>query len=201
MYTLFFDTETTGKPRNYKAPMTDADNWPRLVQLGFVVYDQETYVGHDEFIVIPDGFEIPLEASAIHGITTERALLGTSINRVLEKIEQAIKISDVVIGHNVSFDINVLGAEFIRQGRDNPFAGKTIIDTMTASTNFCAIPGPYGNKWPKLTELWFKLFGTELPQTHTALDDIQNTAKCYFELVRLGVIKQGVGVQSLKRRK
>jgi len=28
---LFFDTETTGLPRNWKAPVTDLDNWPRMV--------------------------------------------------------------------------------------------------------------------------------------------------------------------------
>ena len=39
MKILFFDTETTGVPRNYNAPSTDTDNWPRMVQLGYIIYD------------------------------------------------------------------------------------------------------------------------------------------------------------------
>jgi len=38
---LIFDTETTGLPRNYKAPVTDGDNWPRLVQLAFLEYNSD----------------------------------------------------------------------------------------------------------------------------------------------------------------
>jgi DNA polymerase-3 subunit epsilon len=189
---LFFDTETTGKPRNYKAPMTDVDNWPRLVQLGWIAYEEGTYVGHKEYIIRPSGFTISAEVSAIHGITTEKAMeQGQDIGVVLRDfVDRRVQPSDIIVGHNVEFDLNVVGAECLRRGWKNPFEGKVIIDTMKSSANFCAIPGLYGNKWPKLTELWAKLFpDTPYPQTHTALDDIQHTAKCYFELERLGVIK------------
>lgn len=191
MYYLFFDTETTGKPKDYKRPMTDVDNWPRLVQLGYLwMRDDGKVIDENEFIIRPDGFFIPEEVSRIHGITTEKALLnGVLIENVIDHMRGMFTMCDVVVGHNVSFDINVLGAEFVRQGRENPFEGKAIIDTMTAATNYCQIPGAYGYKWPKLTELWRKLFGTELPQTHTALDDIKHTADCYFALVERGVIK------------
>ena len=36
---LFFDTETTGIPRNYKAPASDFKNWPCLVQIAWLVTD------------------------------------------------------------------------------------------------------------------------------------------------------------------
>ena len=72
---LFFDTETTGIPQNYKAPCTDTDNWPRLVQLGWILTDANGQeLGRGNRIVRPDGFEIPTAASDVHGITTERAL-------------------------------------------------------------------------------------------------------------------------------
>lgn len=35
---LFIDTETTGLPKEYDAPYTDIDNWPRLVQLAWIVF-------------------------------------------------------------------------------------------------------------------------------------------------------------------
>lgn len=190
MNILFFDTETTGKPKDYKRPMSDVSNWPRLVQVGYILMMDGMVLCEDEFIVKPDGFTIPAEASAVHGITTERAMTdGIWGEYVTDHMLARIMEADTIIGHNIDFDLNVLGAELIRRGRTNPFIGKTIIDTMKASTEFCAIPGPYGFKWPKLTELWAKLFpDTPYPQTHTALDDIRHTATCYFKLVELGVI-------------
>lgn len=65
----FFDTETAGLPKNFSAPTTDVDNWPRLVQLSWILTDERKEV----FIIRPDGFTIPEEASNVHGITTERA--------------------------------------------------------------------------------------------------------------------------------
>ena len=72
---LFFDTETTGLPRNWKAPVTDLNNWPRLVQLAYLYYDADgkKIMGGD-CIIKPEGFTIPTDASRVHGITTERAL-------------------------------------------------------------------------------------------------------------------------------
>ena len=84
MFYLFFDTETTGLPRNWDAPVSDVNNWPRLVQLAFLIYDEKGIkVSGGDFIIKPDGFKIPSDASNIHGITTERANLeGYSITSV-----------------------------------------------------------------------------------------------------------------------
>ena len=83
---LFFDTETTGLPKNWKAPVTDLDNWPRLVQLAYLVYDFDGNLIHScNEIIKPDGFTIPTEASNVHGITTEMAKQrGSDINDVFE---------------------------------------------------------------------------------------------------------------------
>jgi DNA polymerase III epsilon subunit-like protein len=71
---LFFDTETTGIPKNYKAPASDARNWPRLVQLAWLLVDKD---GNEqksvEHIVKPDGFSIPADVAKIHGITNDMA--------------------------------------------------------------------------------------------------------------------------------
>lgn len=72
---LFFDTETTGIPNDYKAPCTNTDNWPRLIQLGWLLTDAAGRIlSEGNHIVRPDGFEIPKAASDVHGITTEFAL-------------------------------------------------------------------------------------------------------------------------------
>ena len=71
---LFFDTETTGIPKNYKAPVSDIKNWPRLVQIAWLVTDKSgNEVKSAEYIIKPNGFSIPDDAAKIHGITNELA--------------------------------------------------------------------------------------------------------------------------------
>lgn len=187
---LFFDTETTGLPKNYKAPLSDLENWPRLVQVAWLVTDDG---GKDiksaEYIIKPNGFSIPAEASDIHGITDKIAnRSGVAIKPVLEEIAADIATAAVLIAHNIQFDEKILGAEFLRISSANHLEAKPRKCTMHASTEFCQLPGPRGNKWPKLQELYKRLFRKEFPNTHNALADVRACSKCYFELKRIGVM-------------
>lgn len=190
MNILFFDTETTGIPRNYNAPITDVDNWPRLVQIGWILFNGEgEKLSECEFIITPDGFEISSEVAKVHGITQEKALSdGWALPFVLGMFSNELMEADLIVGHNLSYDLSIIGAELFRLGLPNLLNAKSQICTMKSSTSYCQIPGGRPYKWPKLYELYKKLFNEPLKQTHTALDDIQNTAKCYFELKRLGII-------------
>lgn len=187
---LFFDTETTGLPRSYKAPVSDLRNWPRLVQVAWLVTDDGgREIRSAEHIIKPDGFSIPEDAARIHGITTEVARLeGVDLRPVLEAIAADIAEARVLIAHNIRFDEMILGAEFLRMGRPNRIDGKPRKCTMLSSTDFCRIPGPYGNKWPKLQELHTRLFREGFDDAHSALADVRACSRCYFELRRLGVM-------------
>ena len=187
---LFFDTETTGLPRNWKAPVTDLKNWPRLVQLAFLFYDSDgNRISGGDFIIKPEGFTIPYDVSKIHGITTERASReGHSLLYVLETFDNLISQATYLVAHNMAFDEKIVGAEFLRNGMQNSISVKRKICTMEKSTNFCAISGPYGYKWPKLSELHYKLFRSGFEEAHNASVDINATAKCFWELKRLGKI-------------
>lgn len=187
---LFFDTETTGLPKNWKAPVTDLNNWPRLVQLAYLVYDDDGNLKTDKnFIVKPDGFTIPLGVSMIHGISNERAnKVGEPLNFVMQQFDAALSHSDTVVAHNISFDEKIVGAEFLRLGMNNPILPKKKICTMASTADFCGIKGDYGNKWPKLSELHEKVFGTGFTEAHNAENDIKATAKCFWELRRRGKI-------------
>ncbi|MEI6669039.1 MAG: 3'-5' exonuclease [Acidobacteriota bacterium] len=187
---LFFDTETTGIPRNYKAPASDGANWPRLVQLAWVLADDDAReITAAEFIVKPEGFPIPADASRIHGITTERAVRdGADLGGVLAAIALDIPKADVLVAHNMSFDEKILGAEFLRAAHRNPVETKPRRCTMLEATQYCELPGRYGYKWPTLPELHMKLFGTPFEGSHQALADVRACARCFFELKRLNVI-------------
>lgn len=190
---LIFDTETTGLPKDYKAPVTDSENWPRLVQLAWQLHDVSgKLLSRGNLIVKPEGFTIPFGSAKIHGITTERATAeGHLLSEVLEQFEQDLAKADYVMGHNVEFDINIVGAELFRKDRPyEPLTTIKSIDSQRESTEFCAIPGGRGGKfkWPQLIELYTKLFGEGFGDAHDAAYDVDATAKSFFELCRLGII-------------
>ena len=193
--TLFFDTETTGVPRNYKAPVTDSYNWPRLVQLAWIMADKNGNVLKKKSVIIkPDGFSIPSDAAAVHGITNERAQReGKPLQEVLKEFATDLSFAERVVGHNIDFDQHIVGAELYRLNMDyDALMNKPCICTMKSSMDFCAIPNPnsyYGGyKWPSLQELYRKLFERSFDDAHDALADITATKECFFELKRRGII-------------
>jgi DNA polymerase III subunit epsilon len=187
---LFFDTETTGLPLNWKAPVTDLKNWPRLVQLAYIFQDcNGKVITKCDYIIKPNGFLIPTDSSAIHGITTEKAMReGKELAVVLEEFDCLLNKAKYLVAHNISFDEKIVGAEFLRINMQNSIPSKRKICTMKSSTNFCAIDGPYGYKWPKLSELHYKLFRSNFEEAHNAAIDINATAKCFWELKNKGII-------------
>lgn len=187
---LFFDTETTGLPRNWKAPVNDLSNWPRLVQLAWLEYDQRgELIESKNFIIQPEGYVIPSRSSDIHGITHSRAVRkGVPLSPVLQDFNKAVARSELLVAHNMSFDEKIVGAELLRTGIATPLFRKERFCTMKATTAFCAIPGKYGYKWPTLSELHIKLFDHDFDEAHNAAMDIEATARCFWELHRNSVI-------------
>lgn len=187
---LFFDTETTGLPRSWNAPVTALDNWPRLVQIAWLQYDATgKMVAEGNYIIYPEGFSIPHEASKIHGISTERAKdEGVALKKVLEEFAWLVNASNFLVAHNMGFDEKIVGAEFLREKITNSLFQTERLCTMKASTNYCQLPGNYGYKWPKLSELHIKLFDVDFQEAHNAAVDIMACAKCFWELRRRGII-------------
>lgn len=192
MYYLIFDSETTGLPRRWNAPITDTNNWPRLVELAWLEY---SYSGHElsrhSYIIKPDGFSIPFEASQIHGITTDIAYKsGVPLEDVLYEFSQAVERATILVSHNMDFEEKIIGAEFLRAEIETFFFRSIKICTMKRSTDLCRLHvGPRGGyKWPKLSELYFALFRNELAQRHNAIADAYACAKCFFELQKRGII-------------
>ena len=187
---FFFDTETTGLPRSWNAPLRDLDNWPRMVQLAWLLCDEAgNELAHASRIILPQGYVIPPEASRIHGITTERALAeGIALADALDEVQPRIEEAACAIAHNVSFDEKILAAEFLRLGRPHPLLKKTTRCTMKESTDFCRLPGNYGFKYPNLTELHRKLFNKAFDDAHDALADVRACKAAYYELRTRGVM-------------
>jgi DNA polymerase III epsilon subunit-like protein len=188
---LVFDTETTGLPLRWDAPISDVENWPRVVQIAWQRFDAHGKKTSAKcFTVFPEGFEIPVQAVKKHGITTAKARrTGVPIRKVLDIFTKELKKASVTVAHNHDYDVSVVGAECHRLKIKHDFHRKRQVCTMKESTDYCELPGRYGRfKWPTLTELHITLFGKTIKETHHAAKDTAVCAKCFFELKRQGVI-------------
>ncbi len=193
---FIFDTETTGLPRNYNAPVSDHNNWPRMVQVAWQIHDKTgKFLEAECYIIKPEGYTIPFSAEKVHGISTTRALEeGVDLAYALEEFNRALEKCAVVIGHNIEFDLKIIGAEYHRKSIKNILPSKKIICTKESTTDFCALPGVKGGKfkWPTLSELYAKLFNTSFEEAHSASGDVAATARCFLELIRLGIYNSGI---------
>ena len=175
---LIFDTETTGFPPK-----------GRLVSIAWQIWDDENFLEKDYYIIKPEGFYIPDQATRVHGITTEMALeQGEDLNKVLSVFAEKLQEVDAVVAHNYRFDSQIVKGEFERMNFENHLEYKQVYDTMLLSTNYVKIRNSRGYKWPTLSELHQKLFYEDFNDAHSADADVDATAKCFFELKRRGVI-------------
>ena len=186
---LIFDTETTGLPKRWDAPLSDSDNWPRCIQIAWQIHDAKgNLITHKDYLIQPDDFTIPFDSEQIHGISTALATSeGVPLATVLSEFEEALKEVSFVVGHNVSFDRNIMGAEFIRAGLADPLDQKAVIDTCTEETaQLCQLPGGRGGKFklPTLGELYHFLFQDSFEEAHNATADVEATSRAFLELMR-----------------
>ncbi|MCB2194332.1 MAG: DNA polymerase III subunit alpha [Bacteroidetes bacterium] len=189
---LIFDTETTGLPKKWKAPLTDFENWPRMVQLAWQCHDVEgNFLFAKNHVIIPDGYTIPKEVENVHGISTEIAQeKGIPLKDALEDFVEDVKKAKYIIGHNVEFDINIVGSELLRVGMEEIMTKAPRLCTKIESTEFCAIRNKSGGlKSPTLTELHLTLFKKPFPEAHNAAADVEATSRCFLELVRVDGIR------------
>ena len=186
---LIFDTETTGLPQRWDAPLSDSENWPRCIQIAWQIHDAKgELLSHQDFLIRPDGFTIPFDSEQVHGISTALAAAeGVPLTSVLSEFEKALQQASFVIGHNVSFDRNIMGAEYLRAGLSDPLEDKAVLDTCTEETaTLCQLPGGRGGKFklPTLSELYHFLFQEHFEEAHNATADVEATSRAFLELIR-----------------
>jgi len=195
---LFFDTETDGLPvEDSPSAEVAPENWPHIVQLAWVETDDEgNELSSGSKIIKPEGFVIPEDATSFHGITQEYAMrVGEPRKKVMRKFKQLLVRNYLNVAHNLWFDANVIVAEFKRcHVDDGHFLYSAGYCTMEGTTDLCKLPFESDThpdsmyKWPKLSELHEFLFGCAFEGAHDALNDVRATARCFWELVKRGLI-------------
>ena len=196
---MIFDTETTGLPERgvYVVENHNLHLWPHIVQLSYIIYDNEIneiIKQKDTIIKIPNNIIVPDNVVLIHGITSEisKSIGKDCVSSLIEFMEDYSKI-DVLIAHNVKFDVNMIRVELLRHVLYDEFNklkdSKKHYCTMTSTIKLCNLKytnrwGSESSKFPKLIELHQHLFNTEVEKTnlHNALNDVLICLRCYFKL-------------------
>lgn len=203
---LFFDTETNGLPKKPDATMFELENWPRVIQLAWLLSDLEgKTLSQGERLITPDCWEIPKERFwQDHGFTTERSKKeGVWLRQALTEFLKDQAECELMVAHNIAFDYNVLGAEMLRYKMKGKKVDK--LCTMESSVTFCCIPFPGQRaymskkqgkfKFPSLAELYKVLFKKEFSGAHSAGGDVSALRDCFFELLKRGVIEMPIFTQ------
>ena len=206
MLVIIFDTETTGLPQTKILNAETLDLWPYIVQFSYIIYETDTNTVlkiNDSIIKIPENIIITEENTSFHGITNEISLLkGVSIEDVIHEFFNDIKNVDLIIAHNINFDINMLKVELLRLMSNKSELFKEFINdrylthskliknlycTMENSIYICNIVSTYKNgrkytKYPKLVELCQHLFNETPINLHNSLNDVVVTLRCFMKL-------------------
>ena len=194
---LVFDVETTGLPtresfyRRFPEPRKfEFYNESRIVELAYKVYDNDNKLVKALSVLIkPNDFEI--HNSDIHGITQNMAdKYGTRIDIALANFLIDMDNVDVLVSHNMEFDLNIVLAEMWRMmslGQNTHNINYLDIETLSSKKKVCTMKFAHKQlgyvRYPKLVDLYKTLCGnTNWKQEHRALDDVDKCAQCYFKL-------------------
>ncbi len=212
MKILIMDTETTGLPKTKTLNDESLALWPHIVQFSYIIYDTEftkIIKVSDHVIKIPENINICEEVSNIHGITN---FISQNSKFYIDKIliqfinDYLIFEVDLIVGHNLSFDINMVNVELMRainpiidtldkrkmsqfldnmnDMKDDP---KKLYCTMKKTITLCnlKLKSKFGKeylKFPKLNELHIKLFNSSPRNLHNSLNDVLICLRCYYML-------------------
>lgn len=188
---LVYDTSTAGKPSNWKADPTDTFSWPRMVQLSWILFD-ENYkkLENGNHLIKPEGFTMDRASEKYYGVTQE--ILeneGEDLSSVLKTFSEVVDKAEVIFSFNQKFNESVVLAEFFRKKMPQRLQASESYCIMQESTYFCKLQGRGGKlRWPSLQELHYAVFGKEYDHANNAIYDCIAAAKSLFVLMEAGQI-------------
>ena len=223
MRVLIFDTETTGLPKSKRIDKDSLYLWPYIVQFSYVIYNiSENKIESkvDSIIKIPESIEISPECIQIHGITKEMSLSkGKSIKEILFTFVEDFDSCDLIVGHNISFDLRMVKVEILRLIKTLMYFEKRYLDnfidefcdvpsikvycTMQSSIELCGLKikdknGNEYSKFPKLMELYSKLFDIQPKNLHNSFHDVLICLRCFCKLkYDMDIYKENKEIQEL----
>jgi DNA polymerase III epsilon subunit-like protein len=184
---LIVDTETNGLGTGGGVSSSSVrGTTPRLLELAFLLVDGDGRVDRSySHLILPEGFRVPKESSAVHGITAEMAVQeGVPARNALLSFLDAAGRAKVIVAHNARFDLGVIAGEVERHGLSPTPLARPWYCTMRGGVHLCRERRSPGPSWPTLDKLHMTLFGEGFPGGHRALADAEACARCFFEMRR-----------------
>lgn len=179
------DIETTGFPQKVGGTVV----YPDILQIAWVLTNSKGVLIKKKSYIVKSDFFSKNEYSNILNIDFEvAAIVGYDFKEIMKRFVEDIKVSDYIVAHNINFDIDILSHHFLILYGIDPLKKKQMICTMKSTVEYCKIPGNFGYKFPKLSELFLKLFDYEITNSHNAEIDVLHTLKCFKKLKKIGVI-------------
>jgi DNA polymerase III epsilon subunit-like protein len=156
------DWETTGLVLH---PDTKLDKQPRGIEFAAVLFDDAGTILEEFEAVVDPGVEIEEIITKITGLTNEDLRGKPRVATIIPDIARLFSKADVLIAHNLPFDVAILELELQR------LKGSVV----WPKHNLCTAQS-WQEQWgkrPKLLELYEYVLGKPLEQTHRALDDVR----------------------------
>lgn len=185
MNNIFVDTETFDIPYNQEATYKDIDNWPDIRQISWIITDKD--------------FNIILQRNYFTKYLTSENEEGQEyltpqilpIHHILKQLLSDIRNCDVIIGHNIEYDVNVIASQLHRYGlEETKLLGLKQFCTMHSTVEFCGFDTMLGDRFPKLQELYSKLFSMPFNGAHDAYNDIKATYECTNQLFKRDILSK-----------
>lgn len=186
---LIFDVSGTAQKPDFKANFTDTKAWPRLMHISWIMLDKEYKPMEDyDFIAIPEGFEFD-EKSMTKAILDAEDIEKKSkpLDEILDKFSESVDKVEYVFAHNLNYNENILGAEYVRLKKSINLFKKSRFCLMEEGTYYCKLKG-FGAKYkyPTLPELHAKCFGTAFNPVGNARADVIAATRCFIKMMKLG---------------
>lgn len=184
------DIETDGLPERKSENNSFSVSYPNIIQIAWILLDKKGNMLKKESELINFIGIKQTEAYNINNIDVNLVKkIGKDPIEVFKKFIADVRLSSFIVAHNADFDIPIIKSQFNKYSLPNPFSNKRIVCTMKETVHFCDIvTGNDELKFPKLFELYEKLFDYKIEQRHNAESDVLITAKCYKELINKEII-------------
>lgn len=164
---IVFDTETT-------------DIAGYIVSYAFVFYDVETKkITKEVHEFLNPKAKISEEAYEVHKITEESVKDKPTFREHAEMILSYFEESDMLVGHNILYDMGVMKRELERIGHQTNIIDIPIFDTMYYAVDVVELEK---KKMPRLEECVAYFFGPQSAKYHDALEDVKMTLKVFEKL-------------------
>lgn len=184
MKIFVFDTETTWFINKTEKDLTKQ---PKIIQFAWILcetwWDGKCEIIEEVNFMINPRIPIPYDSSLVHHIYDIDVKDAPFMEDKIDSIIHYINTPDIIIGHNIEFDEEMIKLELKRLWREYDYKPKQTLCTMKNSVNICKIeisPGRF--KYPKLWELHKHLFGEYFIWAHDALVDVKATLKCFEKM-------------------